>query len=58
LKSNNAPECGINRHFKKGGSSDITNLQIFNKINPSELPIIGINSSGNISTAYFTSRLC
>ena len=37
------------RHFKRGGSSDITNPQVFKKINPSELPVIGINSGGNIS---------
>jgi hypothetical protein len=37
------------RHFKKTGSSDITNPQVFKKINPSELPVIGINSGGNIS---------
>jgi hypothetical protein len=27
------------RHFKKTGSSDITNPQVFKKINPSELPV-------------------
>ena len=37
------------RHFKKSGSADITNPQVFKKINPSELPVIGINSGGNIS---------
>lgn len=37
------------RHFKKPGGSDLTNPQIFKKINPSELPTIGINSGGNIS---------
>jgi hypothetical protein len=37
------------RHFKKTGSSDITDPQVFKKINPSELPVIGINSGGNIS---------
>jgi hypothetical protein len=37
------------RHFKKTGSSDITNPQVFKKINPSELPVIGINSGGNIT---------
>ena len=37
------------RHFKKSGSSDITNPQIYKKINPTDLPVIGINSGGNIS---------
>ena len=38
-----------NRHIKKSGSSDLTNPQIFKKINPTDLPVIGINSGGNIS---------
>ena len=37
------------RHFKKSGSSDTTNPQIYKKINPTDLPVIGINSGGNIS---------
>jgi hypothetical protein len=37
------------QHFKKSGSADITNPQVFKKINPSDLPVIGINSGGNIS---------
>ena len=37
------------RHFKKSGNSDIINPQVFKKINPSDLPVIGINSGGNIS---------
>jgi hypothetical protein len=37
------------RHFNKSGSADITNPQVFKKINPSYLPVIGINSGGNIS---------
>ena len=37
------------RPFKKTFGSDLTNPQIFKKIDPSELPIIGINSGGNIS---------
>jgi hypothetical protein len=42
------------RHFKKCGSADITNPQVFKKINPSELPVIGINSGGNISHIKMT----
>jgi hypothetical protein len=38
-------------HFKKNGGSDLTNPQHFRKINPPELPVIGINSGGNISHA-------
>jgi hypothetical protein len=37
------------RQFKRTGPTDITNPQTFKKINPAELPIIGINSGGNIS---------
>jgi hypothetical protein len=37
------------RHVKKHRSADITNPQVFKKINPPELPIIGINSEGDIS---------
>jgi hypothetical protein len=40
------------RHFKKTGSADITNPQVFKKIHPSELPVIGINSGGNISHTW------
>ena len=37
------------RHFKKSGNSDLINPQVFKKINPSDLPVIGIYSGSNIS---------
>ena len=42
-------EKNDHRSSKKTGSTDITNPQVFRKINPPELPVIGINCAGNIT---------
>ena len=49
IKAESQDKKQEHRHFKKNGSTDITNPQVFKKINPSDLPVIGINSGGNIS---------
>ena len=42
-------EKNDHRSSKKTGSTDITNPQVFRKINPPELPVIAIDCAGNIT---------
>ena len=48
-KGSTPEEKNDHRSSKKTGSTDITNPQVFRKINPPELPVIGINCAGNIT---------
>ena len=48
-KDRTPDEKNDHRGSKKTGSSDITNPQVFKKINPPELPVIGINCAGSIT---------
>ena len=47
-KKHSAPkDKNDHRTGKKSGSSDITNPQVFRKINPPDLPVISINCAGH-----------
>ena len=48
-KGSTPEEKNDHKGFKKNGSTDITNPQVFRKINPPDLPVISINCAGNIT---------
>jgi hypothetical protein len=48
-KSSTPEEKNDHKGSKKYGSADITNPQVFRKINPSDLPVITIIRAGNIT---------
>ena len=49
-KKHSTPEDkNDHRSGKKSGSSDITNPQVFRKINPPDLPVISINCAGHLT---------